>query len=88
MTKSHGFLIFSNGYDSCYKNHVGFNKNGLKRSLVSDWVVLGSIGDGFAGFMVCRGCCDLELELAETLWSRGYFLALVWPYRDPLRDSL
>ena len=44
-------LFFSNGYDSCYKNHVGFNKNGLKRSLVSDWVVLGSIGDGFAGFM-------------------------------------
>ena len=53
MTKSHGFHYFSYGYDSCYKNHVGFNKkNGLKRSLVSDWVVLGSIGDGFAGFMV------------------------------------
>ena len=36
----------------------------------------------------CRGCCDLDLKLAETLWSRGSFLALVWPYRDPLRGSL
>ena len=30
---------------------------------------------------------NLDLMLAETMWSRGFSCAR-WPYRDPLRGSL